>query len=96
MTPGLKYTLARFGLFLVCTVPAVLFLPATLDLLLRILIGAVISALLSLVLLKGLRDQMADQLSSTFQQRRESKNKLRAALAGEDVDDTPPPADPAE
>ena len=52
MTPGLKYTLARFGVFIVCTLPAVLFLPKSLDLLPRILIGFVLSAIVSFTLLR--------------------------------------------
>ena len=87
MSPGLKYSLARVGVFVVCTVPAVYFLPASLDLLLRILIGAVISALLSFILLARMRDEMAQALSTTFEQRRAEKERLRAALAGEDSAD---------
>ncbi len=84
MNPGLRYTLARIVVFVVCTVPAVLFLPSSLDLLLRILIGAVVSAIVSFLFLARWRDEMAESLSATFRQRREEKERLRAALAGED------------
>ena len=89
MSPGLKYTLARFGVFVVCTLPAVFFLPKSLDLLPRILIGFVLSAIVSFTLLRRWRDEMAQQISDSVQQRREEKNKLRAALAGEDEGDAP-------
>jgi len=92
VTAGLKYTLARVGIFIVCTVPAVLLLPASLDLLLRILIGAVLSAAVSFMLLGKLRADMAESIGVNLEQRREQKNKLRAALAGDDepADDTVP------
>jgi hypothetical protein len=87
VTPGLKYTLARFGIFVACTVPAIMLLPQSLDLLLRILIGAVLSAVVSLLVLNKWRNQMADQISTGLQQRRDEKERLRAALAGEDETD---------
>jgi Protein of unknown function (DUF4229) len=89
VTPGLKYTLARVGVFIACTLPAVLFLPKSLDLLPRILIGFVLSAIVSFTLLRRWRDEMAQQIADGVQQRREEKNKLRAALAGEDEGDAP-------
>jgi uncharacterized membrane protein YccC len=88
VSPGLKYTLARFGIFVACTVPAILLLPQSLDLLLRVLIGAVLSAVVSLLLLRRWRGQMADQISAGLQSRREEKERLRAALAGEDEPET--------
>ena len=96
MSPGLKYTLARLVVFVVCTVPAVLFLPNSLDLLLRILIGAVISALVSFLLLGRWRDELAEALSATFRQRREEKERLRAALAGEDEPEAAGPGQPRD
>ena len=87
MTPGLKYTLARVGVFVVCTVPAIYLLPHSLDLLVRIFIGAVISAVISVIALARLRGQMADQINTVVQQRRVEKEKLRAALAGDDEED---------
>jgi hypothetical protein len=90
VTPGLKYTLARFGVFVACTVPAALLLPHSLDLLVRIFIGAVLSAVVSLLVLSKWRNQMADQISTGLQQRREEKDRLRAALAGEDEPGTEP------
>ena len=90
MTPGLKYTLARFGVFIVCTLPAVLFLPKSLDILPRILIGFVLSAIISFTFLRRWRDEMAQQISDGLDKRREEKNKLRAALAGEDEEEDAP------
>jgi hypothetical protein len=83
VTPGLKYTLARFGIFVACTAPVVLLFTG-LDLLLRILIGAVLSTIVSLVTLRRWRDQMAMQISTGLQSRRDENERLRAALAGED------------
>jgi hypothetical protein len=88
VTPGLKYTLARVGIFAVCTVPAILLLPSSLDLLVRIFIGAVLSAVISVVALARLRGQMADQINTVVEQRRVEKEKLRAALAGDDEEET--------
>jgi hypothetical protein len=90
VTPGLKYTLARVGIFVVCTLPAIYLLPHSLDLLVRIIIGAVVSMVISVVALRGLRGQMAEQIDTVVQQRRAQKEKLRAALAGDDEEDPEP------
>lgn len=91
MSPGLKYTLARFGIFVACTVPAVLLLPRGLDLLPRILIGAVLSAIVSFAVLRRWRDEMAEQIATGMQTRRAEKERLRSALSGDDE----PAAEPA-
>jgi hypothetical protein len=76
-----KYTLGRIGLFLV--VLAAL-LPVPMSLLLKLMIAVLVSALLAFFLLRGWRDEMAASLAAGAQRRRAEKERLRAALAGED------------
>jgi len=78
---SLKYTLGRLGLFLV--VLAAL-LPVPMNLLVKLMIAVLVSALLSFFLLRGWRDEMAASLAAAAQRRREQRERLRAALAGED------------
>jgi uncharacterized membrane protein YccC len=89
MNPGLKYTLARFGILLVCLIPAVFLFPNA-NLLLKLLIAFLVSAILSFFLLRQWRDEVAEQLSANAIRRSGEKQRLRAALAGED-EDTPEP-----
>jgi hypothetical protein len=84
MSPGIKYTFARVGLFLACAIPASLLLPNGLGELLKLLIAVLVSAGLSYVLLRRWRDEVAEQLDRVSKKRVESKQRLRAALAGED------------
>ena len=81
MNASLKYTLGRLGLFLV--VLAAL-LPVPMNLLVKLMIAVLVSALLSFFLLRGWRDEMAASLAAAAQRRREQRERLRAALAGED------------
>jgi uncharacterized membrane protein YccC len=85
MNPGLKYTLARFGILLVCLIPAVFLFPNA-NLLLKLLIAFLVSAILSFFLLRQWRDEVAEQLSANAIRRSGEKQRLRAALAGEDED----------
>jgi ABC-type bacteriocin/lantibiotic exporter with double-glycine peptidase domain len=89
VSPAIKYTLARVGLFVV--IVAVLY-PLGLDLFLTMMIALLISLPLSYFLLRRWRDQMAQRLETTVEQHRAQKEKLRAALSGEDSDDEPEPA----
>lgn len=86
MNPGLKYTLARFGILLVCLIPAVFLFP-TANLLLKLLVAFAVSAVASFFLLRAWRDEVAEQLSSSASRRTEEKARLRAALSGEGDDD---------
>jgi Protein of unknown function (DUF4229) len=80
MSPMLKYTLARIGLF--AAVAALLIvLPIPISILLKLLIAVLVSALLALFLLRGLRDEVAAQLAGAQQRRAVEKERLRAALA---------------
>lgn len=81
MSPVIKYTLARVGLFV--GVFAAL-LPVSLDIFIKLLIALVASAGFSFILLRGLRDQVADQMASSAERRKAEKDRLRAALAGDD------------
>jgi mannitol-specific phosphotransferase system IIBC component len=83
-----KYTLARFGLLLAALL-VVLPIPR-LDLILKLLIAFAASFVLSWFLLRRMRDEMALDLARSSAQRRERKEQLRAALAG---DDEPPAGD---
>ncbi len=81
MSPVVKYSLARVGLF--AAVFAAL-LPVSLDIFVKLLIALVASAGFSFILLRGLRDQVAEQLGSSAERRKAEKDRLRAALAGDD------------
>jgi hypothetical protein len=89
MNAGVKYTLARIGLFILCAVPVVLLLPSSVDLLLKLLIAVVLSALLAFMLLGGIRDQVAESLVSRRERKATEREKLRSALAGDDTADRP-------
>lgn len=82
VTPAIKYTLARLGLFTVVLL-ALLPIPV-MDVLLKLMIAVLVSAVASWFLLRRLRDQVADRVEQSMERRREEKEKLRAALAGED------------
>lgn len=82
MSPALKYTLGRLGLFV--AVFAAL-LPIPLNLLIKAMIALIASAGFSYFLLAKWRLQMAEQLGAAAQRRREEKTRLRAALAGDET-----------
>lgn len=81
MTPAVKYTLGRLGLFVLV---AVALLPVGLNLYLTLMVALLVSMALSYVLLRRWRDELAAQIGEAARQRQERKNQLRAALAGED------------
>lgn len=84
MNAGLKYSLARAGLFVVCAALAVLLLPDSMNIWLKAMVGMVVSAVLALVLLRKMRDEVAEQMLVNARRKAEQKERLRAALAGED------------
>jgi hypothetical protein len=90
MSPMLKYSFARVGLFVV--VAAILIaIPFPINPLIKLMLAVIVSALLSLFLLRRMRDQVADQLAGAAQRRAEEKERLRSALAGdEDGKDSDP------
>ena len=83
MSPLVKYSLARLGLFLAAAA-VLLFIPIELNVFLRLAIALIVSALLSFVLLRTLRDRVAQQLAVAARARAERRERLRSALAGDD------------
>jgi Protein of unknown function (DUF4229) len=81
MSPAVKYTLGRLGLFLVVFV---LLLPVPLHILVKAMIALIVSAVLSYFLLATWRNEMAEQLGAAARRRRAEKDRLRAALAGDE------------
>jgi hypothetical protein len=86
----LKYTFARIGLFVAAAVVLIV-LPIGLNLLLRLAIAVLISAAVSWFLLRGMRDEVANRLAEVSSQRAVRKERLRAALSGDDQGDHEPP-----
>jgi hypothetical protein len=81
MSPAVKYTLGRFGLFLLVLV---LLLPVPLNILVKAMIALVVSAVLSYFLMADWRNQMAEHLAAAADRRAAEKERLRAALAGDE------------
>ncbi|MFF5296776.1 DUF4229 domain-containing protein [Paractinoplanes globisporus] len=81
MSPAVKYTLGRLGLFVLLFV---LLLPLPLNILVKAMIALVGSAILSYFLLADWRNQMGEQLASVASRRTAEKERLRAALAGDE------------
>ncbi|HEV7710402.1 MAG TPA: DUF4229 domain-containing protein [Asanoa sp.] len=81
MTPTVKYTLARLGLFVVVFAALI---PVPMDIFLKLILALAFSAAVSFFFLRGWRDQMAQQLADKVDKRRTDKAKLRTALAGDE------------
>ncbi len=81
MSPAVKYSLGRLGLFVLILV---LLSPLPLNFLVSAMIALVLSAVLSYFLLADWRNQMAEQLSTVSARRTAEKERLRAALAGDE------------
>jgi hypothetical protein len=81
MTPTVKYTLARLGLFVVVFAALI---PVPMDIFLKLILALAFSAAVSFFFLRGWRDQMAQQLADKVDKRRTEKAKLRTALAGDE------------
>jgi cobalamin synthase len=85
--PATKFTLGRIGLFAILFVILLAIpMPMSRDagLLVRLMIAAVVSAIASWFLLARWRNEMASTLETSMSKRRVEKEKLRAALAGDD------------
>jgi len=85
MNPALKYTLGRVGLFVVC---ALLLLPVPLNLWVKLMVAVVVSFALQFVVLRKWRLEMIGQMDDAMIRRRQEKQRLRAALAGEEPEGT--------
>ncbi|MBU2667739.1 DUF4229 domain-containing protein [Actinoplanes bogorensis] len=81
MSPAIKYTLGRVGLF-VLVLGALSFAP--LNLLVAGMIAIVVSAVASYFLLAKWRNEMNEQLVGVATRRKAEKDRLRAALAGDE------------
>jgi len=79
--PALKYTLGRLGLFVVFFA---LLLPLPLNILVKAMVAFVLSAVASYFVLTKWRDEMAERLGDSAARRRLEKERLRAALAGDE------------
>jgi hypothetical protein len=90
VSPAVKYTLGRIGLFL--AVLLVLW-PVDLNLFVKLMIALLASAGLALVLLRGWRAEVAEQVSGAVQRRRAERERLRSALSGEPVERPDEPGD---
>jgi predicted Kef-type K+ transport protein len=82
MSAAVKYTLARFGMFAAVFLAL---LPVPMNLLIKAMLALVASAAFSFLLLRKWRDEMAEQLASMAQRRTAEKERLRAALAGDET-----------
>ena len=93
--PATKFTLGRIGLFAILFVILLAVpMPMSRDagLLVRLMIAAVVSAVASWFLLARWRNEMASTLETSMSKRRVEKEKLRAALAGDDDTANPKPS----
>jgi len=89
MNPYVKYTIGRTVILALCLLAAVFALPSSLNPFLIILVALGASAAISYFLLRPWRDEVANHLVDARERRLKEKERLRAALAGEDE----PPAD---
>jgi len=81
VSPAIKYTLARVGMFVVV---AAALLPFGLNPFLAMMIALLVTLPLSYFVLRRWRDQMAEHIDESMRARKEEKQRLRAALSGED------------
>jgi hypothetical protein len=84
VSPAIKYTFGRVGLFVVI---AVALLPFKLNLFLDLMIALLISMPLSYFLLRRWRNQMAEQIDRSVQRHKNEKQRLREALSGDEPAD---------
>jgi hypothetical protein len=84
MSPVVKYTLGRLGLFAAVAV-LLLVLPLPIDMLLRLGIAIMVAFGLQFVVLRRWRREMITQVDVSMARHKERKERLRAALAGEDL-----------
>jgi uncharacterized protein YacL len=87
MNAATKYALGRIGLFVVVAVPLLVFLPQAMSPLIKLMIAVLISAVLSFFMLRQWREELAEQFSAGSRKKAAEKEKLRAALAGDDQAD---------
>jgi hypothetical protein len=91
MNPTAKFTLGRIGLFLLV---ALALWPVPVSLLVKLMIAVIASTILQFVVLRRWRAEMIDYIDQSVGRRRQEREKLRSALAGDDPstgDDAPAP-----
>jgi hypothetical protein len=88
----MKYTLGRLGLFL--AVLLAMWPVPGLSLLMKLLVALVVSFLLSWFLLRRWRDELSVSMAARVDRRRAERERLRAALAGEDQPEPPDEDEP--
>jgi len=81
-SPVVKYTLGRIGLFALAVL--VLWPVPSLSLPVKLLVALVVSFGLSWFLLRRWRDELSTSVADRVERRRNEKQRLRAALAGDD------------
>jgi Protein of unknown function (DUF4229) len=81
MTPVVKYTLGRLGLFLAC---ALVLVPVPVNFWIKLLVALLVSFALQWVLLRKWRLEMIGQVDEAMTRRGQERDRLRSALAGED------------
>ncbi len=81
MNPVVKYSFARLGTF---GVVLLILMPFPIDVFVKLMAALLISLVLSFFLFKRLRLAMTEQVATGVQRRREQKERLRAALSGDD------------
>lgn len=84
MSPLIKYTLGRLGLFLAALL--VLWPVPALSLLVKLLVALLVSFALSWFVLRGWRAELATDLAGKMERRKQERERLRSALAGDDDD----------
>jgi hypothetical protein len=83
MNPIMKYTLFRLVIFVVIAV-GLWVIPVAVDPFLKLMVALLVSAVVSFFVMRRMRNEMADQVAGAVQRRTEKKERLRAALAGDD------------
>ena len=86
MSPFMRYSLARLGIFVIVAA-GLFFVPIQVDPLLRLMVALLVSAAVAYLLLGRLRMQVGEQVAGAAQRRAERKERLRSALAGEETPD---------
>jgi uncharacterized protein DUF4229 len=85
MNPFVKYTLGRIGLFALCAA-VLIAVPVPVDIFIKLMVALLASIVLQFVVLRTWRLEMMSYVDGAVARRRAEREKLRAALAGEDED----------
>lgn len=83
MNPLVKYTLGRIGLFVLCAA-VLIAVPVPVNLFIKLMAALLASVALQFVLLRSWRVEMIGYVDQSMARRKAERDKLRAALAGED------------